>query len=149
MKSKLLLFSCLTTNLVGDHIALVIKHCFFIDLSSLTVNITFIKAPVSRSLPHHSHTLKKNTDAMVLCESLLFEPFPLPIPQHKENFHNDKTDSSHRRALLKEPGLITTYDLLSKLNFHFLITITLEMHENTSKPTEIGEKLREIFKKLR
>lgn len=86
---------------------------------------------------------------MVLCESLLFEPFPLPVPQHKENFHNDKTDSSHRRALLKEPGLITTYDLLSKLNFHFLITITLEMHENTSKPTEIGEKLREIFKKLR
>lgn len=56
---------------------------------------------------------------MVLCESLLFEPFPLPIPQHKENFHKDKTDSSHRRALLKEPGLITTYDLLSKLNFHF------------------------------
>lgn len=37
-----------------------------------------------------------------------------------------------------EPGLIMTYELLSKLNFHFFfITITLEMHENTSKPTEI------------
>lgn len=96
--------------LVGDHTALVIKHCFFIDLSNLTVNIT--KHPFLEV--YHTTVIPLKKKVKWWFKSLYYlNHFLFP-------FHNTRIPIMIKLTAHKgEPGLIMTYELLSKLNFHF------------------------------